>query len=150
MTISRWILLRMRNVSNKKLYKKSKYEFYVQHRFSESRAFYETMSKTKVKPESSQITWRMGVACCISKATRMQAHAHAFSLTPTPTHTHVGKHAQNNVILIAFPQHQWFLKGAWVLRCTYIVSLLYFLTWKRIIYPLICTERRSRKQVSPV
>ena len=54
--------------------------------------------------------WRMCVACWVSKATR------------APSHTHI--HTQKYLILIAFPQQQWYCESVSVLRYTYIVCIV--------------------------
>jgi hypothetical protein len=56
MTISRYILLRMRNVLEKKVQRKSKHTFYIQYLFSKNRAVYEIISKNMVEPEGPQMT----------------------------------------------------------------------------------------------
>ena len=56
--------------------------------------------------KNDDTTWRIRVACWISKATRARAHT------------------DQKVILIAFPQQQWFRESASVLRRTYIVCVV--------------------------
>ena len=65
------------------------------------------------------IIWRLSVACWISKAIRTYAPAHAHA----PGYPHARKHAHTDqyVILIVFPQQQWFSERASMLRYTYIV-----------------------------
>jgi hypothetical protein len=58
--------------------------------YSENRVVYEKMSKNVIKSETPHSTWRMRVACSISKATRAQAHAHA----PAPTHARTHAHTE--------------------------------------------------------
>ena len=81
MTISRWILLRMRNVSNKSRWE-SQNIFLCLITFSENRAVYEIKSKNVVKIERPQMTIRRRVACWTSKVTRLKAQARS----PAPTH----------------------------------------------------------------
>jgi hypothetical protein len=71
-----------------------KHTFYVQQLFSENRAVYEIMSKNMVEPEGTNdvTTWRMRVACWISKVTCTQAHAHAHA--PGNTRARAHTHAQ--------------------------------------------------------
>jgi hypothetical protein len=43
--------------------------------------------------------WRMRVACCIIKDTRVQAHAHGLAQHPPPhthTHTHIHTHTHTH------------------------------------------------------
>jgi hypothetical protein len=63
MIVSRSILLRMRNVSDKfaeeittNLHRKSKHTFNVQKLFSENRAIYEIIWKDTVEPDRPQLT----------------------------------------------------------------------------------------------
>jgi hypothetical protein len=85
--ISRWILLRMRNVADKN-FRENQNTFYVQFFFSENRVAYEIMWKNMVDPEATDdnIIRRMHIACC----------------TTTATDTHSGY-----VIFIAFPLQRW-------------------------------------------
>ena len=65
--------------------------------FSEYNAVYQITSKKVVEPERSQMTtWRLRVACAISKATRAQEHCRAphpnvrtHSPKRAPTHTEI-------------------------------------------------------------
>ena len=89
----------MRNVSDKKLYRKLKHTSYVQQLFQESRAVYKIVWKNVVDPDTAQITiWRMRIACWIKKATK--------------THSEY-------VILIAFPLQQSLYECPSVLRYRY-------------------------------
>jgi hypothetical protein len=63
MTISRSVLLRMRNVLNKSCRENQNTHFMFSIFFSENRAVYEIMSKNMVEPERPQTVWRMRVAC---------------------------------------------------------------------------------------
>jgi hypothetical protein len=56
MTISRWIILRMRNVSNKSCRENKNTIFTFSNFFSEDRAVYGIMSKSVVQPEWQQVT----------------------------------------------------------------------------------------------
>jgi hypothetical protein len=82
MTVSGWILLTVRNISNKPCREKSKHAFYIQQRFSKNLAVCVIMSKNVVVPEKPQI-WRMRVACRISKTTRAQIPPHPYTHTNT-------------------------------------------------------------------
>jgi hypothetical protein len=55
MKTSAWILLRMRNGSNKQ--RKSKHAFYVQYTFSENSAVYEIMWKNMVQPDGTNLQY---------------------------------------------------------------------------------------------
>ena len=57
--------------------------------FSENLTVYEIMSKNVVESGRQQTTRRMRVACCVTRATREQAHARAYALTYPPTHTEI-------------------------------------------------------------
>jgi hypothetical protein len=70
-TISRWILLRIRNVSNKSHRENKNVHFMSNNFFVENRPIYE-MSKN-VKLERPQMTLWRRIACWISKATRAQS-----------------------------------------------------------------------------
>ena len=70
--------------------------------------------------------WRMRFACSTSKVTRAQAHVQALGIPPHKhafmhAGTNARAHAQNYVILIAFPRQR-----ASVLLYTYIVCLVTF------------------------
>jgi hypothetical protein len=94
MTISRSILLRMRNVSNIICRENQNTHFMSNNFFFfENRAVYEIMPKNMVGPERPQIKIRSTrVVFCISQGAR--AHAHAFA------HTHARIHIQKYVILL--------------------------------------------------
>jgi len=80
-----------------------KHTFYVQLPFSENRSIYEIMSKNIVEPDTPQMTtWRMRIACWITKATN--------------THSQY-------VIIITFPLQQWLHERTSMLRCTCIGCL---------------------------
>jgi hypothetical protein len=84
--ISRSVLLRMRNVSDKSC-REDQNTFYVQKRFPENSEICEIMWENEVDPNRPQTTiWHTRIACWIPKATN--------------THSQY-------VILIAFPQQQW-------------------------------------------
>jgi hypothetical protein len=134
MTLSRWILLTMRNVSNKSCRENYNTHFVFRKFFPENRAIYEIISKNLVEPERPQMAIQQRVACWISKATRAQAHASARSSARAHTHTHTHTptrkhknalavaraHTLKYVIFIAFLQQQWFRESALILRYIYI------------------------------
>jgi hypothetical protein len=78
MTLSRWFLLRMRNVSNESCIENQNTYFMFSDFFPENRAVYEIMRKMWwSQMDRNDVTiWRVRVACGISTATR----------THTPTH----------------------------------------------------------------
>jgi len=89
-------LLRMRHVSYISCRGNQNIHFIPNNHFSENRALYEIMWKNIVGRDSPQMTiWCMRIACWITKATN--------------THSEY-------VILIAFPQQQWWHQSAPVLR----------------------------------
>ena len=92
-TVSRWIIYKLRNVSSN-CRRESRYICFMSDNiFSENLAVYEIMSKNMAEPKMSQIKiWRR-VACLISKAKRAQAHSRAPA--PTPTHTRMQAHARH-------------------------------------------------------
>ena len=85
--------------------------------------------------------WRIRVACWISKATCTYAHAHAHALGYPHARTRKHAHTGQYVILIAFPQQQWFRERASVLRYTYIVCIVRtfsFANWRKSLRCLPC------------
>jgi hypothetical protein len=111
MTISRWILPRMRNVSDKSCRDNQNTHFVFSNFFSENLAFYE-MSKNVVKLERLQTIWRMRIACSISKA--IHAKAHASARVPTPKHAFAYARAHTHTI------------------CTYCFSTATAVSWTRL------------------
>jgi hypothetical protein len=97
MTISCWIILRMRSVSNKSVRENQNVHF-IFHDFSESCAFYKIMLKNMLEPERPQTTIWWHVACWIGKATCAQAHS--SSRPPLLIHTHA--HTYRNVYYCFF------------------------------------------------
>jgi len=107
MTISRSVLLRMRNVSDKNCRENQKKAFYVQQLFSERRSVCEIIWKNigrarQVTGENTCITHRIRTECWITMATDIHSEY---------------------AIFIAFPLQQWLRERATMLRCTYIVLL---------------------------
>jgi hypothetical protein len=101
-TISRWILLRMRNVSNKSCRENQNTYFMFSNFFPRVVPF---MTMWEICAEDIEAVDNMVTArgILISKATRSQAH--------TPTY------------VVAFPRQQWFRESALVLRHTYVPSI---------------------------
>jgi hypothetical protein len=99
-----WIILRMRNISNKSCGENQNPHFMFNNFFSEDRTVYEIMWKNVVQPDRPQMTiWRMRISCW----------------TPKATNTH-----SQYVILIAFPRQKWLCERASMLRYTYIACLV--------------------------
>ena len=96
--ISRSVLLRMRNASDKHCRKKNTHTRFMSNNFSfppKNHAIYETVWRNIVELGRPQMTvWHVRIACWVSKA----------------TNTHLGY-----VILTAFPQKQWLHEGTTVL-----------------------------------
>jgi hypothetical protein len=110
MTISRWILLRMTNASNKSCRENQNTQFLFSYFFSENRAVYELMSKNMLKPEGPQTMWRLRVACWIRKATRTPAHAaplhpppHVRTISLSLSHTHALVKASERYVIRTLP-----------------------------------------------
>jgi hypothetical protein len=70
---------------------------------------YEKMFKNIVQLGRPHMTWRMRIACRVTKATNTHAE---------------------NLVLTAFPLQQWSQERASVLRCTYVACLVRVLTTK--------------------
>ena len=101
--ISRWILLRMKNVSGTRVRENLNTHFMFSNFFFKNCAFYEIMWKNVAERGRPQmIIWRMLNAWWI----------------PKDTNAHTGC-----VILIDFPLQQWLHERTWMLRCTFIVCL---------------------------
>ena len=91
--ISHWILLRMKNCSNKSCRENQNthFMFSAPHSSAESSVFHEIMWKSMAERYWSQMTiWRLRFACWIV----------------VTTHTHTNTHTEY-VILTAFPLQQW-------------------------------------------
>ena len=100
MVLSRSVLLRMRNVSDKRCTENqnTRFVFSKSSPPSPNRAILELVCKNIVEPDRPQMTiWRMRIACCI----------------PNTTNTH-----SDYVMLIAFPLQQRLHERASMLRCT--------------------------------
>ena len=108
MTTSRWILPRMRNVSNKSCRENQNACFmFGNFLFRKSHRLWDNVEKFLVESERPQTIWRMRVACWISKATRAKAHAlarastlrrmHAHACVHTHTHTHTHTHLHREI-----------------------------------------------------
>jgi len=97
LTISCWILLRMKNI-NDKICRENQNTHFTFSEFLKNCAIYEIIYKNMVEPDRPQIiVWHMRIACWISKS--------------TDTHS---------IMLTAFPLQQWLHEHAWMFQCTYI------------------------------
>jgi hypothetical protein len=107
MAVSRYVLLRMRNISDKICRVNEKAHFMFNNIFFfEIRAVYVIMLKKYGRAAQATVDStirRMRISCWLTKA----------------TNTHSGY-----AILIAFPQQQWLHDRASMLRHTYIASLV--------------------------
>jgi len=102
--ISRSVILRMRNVSDKSEKENQNSHFIVRKYSVENCAVYEIRWENMVQPDTPQLTiWRMRIACWINEA--------------TDTHS-------DYVILIDFPLQQWLHESASMLRYMYIACLV--------------------------
>ena len=97
--ISRWILLRMRNVSNKGFRENQNASFMFNNVFRKSFRLWDNVKKYG---RAGQATEKYG-ACWVTKATDTYLDC---------------------VILVSFPRQQWFGECAWRLRYTYIACLV--------------------------
>jgi hypothetical protein len=71
MIVSRSVLLRMGNVSDRRR-TENQNTFYIQKLFPQNRAVYEIIWRNKVDPDRSRMTiWHMRIACWIPKATNV-------------------------------------------------------------------------------
>ena len=118
MTISRLILLRMRNVSNKSCREHQDTCFISYIFFRRWCRLWDNVEEYGA--ERPQMTIRRRVACWINKATCAQVHSRVCTPTTTHTHTHTHTHA----IFIAFPRQQWFRECASMLRYTCTVCVV--------------------------
>ena len=86
------------------------------------------MSKNIVETEKPQMTSQYGAYTLRPGLARLYARISMHTPTRPGTHMHArkGKHAHTGqyVILIAFPQQQWFREGDSMLRYRHIVCLV--------------------------
>ena len=83
----RWILLKMRNISDESCRKNQNTHFMFNSFFPENRAVYDIMSKNMVEPDRPQMTIRrMCFARWITKATHTRKHTHTHTLRIFNTH----------------------------------------------------------------
>jgi hypothetical protein len=124
MTISRWILLRMRNVLDKTCRENQNTHFMFSTFLSIIVPFMRKCRKNWCRMRGHEMTvWCICVACWISKAKWARAcfclRTLSLSLSLSHTHTHTHKYG----ILIAFPRQQLFHERASILRYTHIACL---------------------------
>ena len=83
MTVSQWILLRMRNLSNKFVEKMKTHFIFNNFFFRKSRCLWDNVEKRGGAREATNdvTVWRRRVACWISKPTRTQTPTHPVTLT---------------------------------------------------------------------
>ena len=104
MIVSSSVILRMRNISDKRCRENQNTHYIPKLPPSENRVVYEIMWKNIVQPDRPQMKiWRMRIACWIPKATN--------------THSEY-------VILIAFRPQQWLHECASMLRYTHIACVV--------------------------
>ena len=121
MTISRWFLLIMRTVSNKKNCRENQNtHFMFSDVFQKSCLLWYVEKCGGARGATNYVTiWRIRVACWINKAT------HAQALT----------HADKYVIFITFSRQPLLRERASMLRSTYTVCLFpYSAAWTRLRY----------------
>ena len=147
MTISCWMIFRMRNVSNRSCRANQNTHFIFSNFFPKVD---EIMSKNVVEPERPQMTIWRPVACCIIKATRAQAHACARA--PTHTHAHVHAHTEIGSTFLLFHGNRGFVIAS---QCTpYVVGIMSdcLLGWtrglRRLNLPVIWLHRKRLRSMS--
>jgi hypothetical protein len=96
MTISRSILLRMRNISDKSC-TENQGKFYVQVNFF-IRAVYETMWKNLQSDQPQMTMWRMRIGCWIP--TVRNTHSEYVMITASPMQQHLQKTRFNVTLYI--------------------------------------------------
>jgi hypothetical protein len=102
LVISRWILIRIRNVSEKKVVEKIKHTFMLNIFVFQNLAVYQIMRKNMARSPQTKI-WRMRFACLLTKA--------------ADTHSEY-------VVLIAFARHQPYGESNSLLRYSTLPVLL--------------------------
>jgi hypothetical protein len=145
MTMSRWSLLRMKNVLNKSCRENQNTHLCYVSFFRKLHRLRENVEKCDgARGATNDVTtWRIRVACWMSKATRtlVLPDAHA------PGHPHLGMrtHTHTNRYTYCFPRQQRFRERASTLRYTYIACLLspYFSFPLLVIPPVMHTRPSS-------
>ena len=134
MTVSRWILVRMRNVSDKSCREHQNAHFVFNNVFRKPCLLWDNVeSVVGIEVTGDNVIRRMRFAFWVSKATCAHAHAHvhalAHPLTHALAHARTHTHTEKYVIVTAFPWQQWFPK---LVRITLYVHCVYF------YYVLLC------------
>ena len=116
MIISRWILLRMRNVSDKSYRENRKSHLIFSNFFPKPTPFFEIMWKNIVVPDRTQTTvWSMCIACWIPKARNV--HSEYVILIPFPRQQCL--HERDSVVILRCLSY-FLLK---LIICTYKVYI---------------------------
>jgi hypothetical protein len=131
MTISWWILLRIRNVSNRSCRKNQNTHFMFNNCFRKSCFLWDNVKKYGHKLQYGGAL-HAGLVPLNSRSTCQRPFTHTHTHTHSPTHTSTYAHtnalahtdAHKYARLTAFPPQQWFLERASMLRYTYIVCLV--------------------------
>jgi hypothetical protein len=128
MTISRWIIFRMMNVSDKSYRENQNTHFVFSSFFFPRKSCRLWDNVEKCDGDRETAIWRL-VACWICKATRAQAHASAReSTTHARTHTHAitntHTHTHTQICNTVLPLKQWFRERALMLRYSFIACLV--------------------------
>jgi hypothetical protein len=116
MIIPRWILLRIKSVSDRSCRGNQNTHIMINNFFFENRVVYEIMWKNIVQPDRPQMTTQYGTCALHAGQLRLQTHS-------------------EYVILIAFPRQEWLHERASILRCTYFAVLFMF---RFVLEPRIC------------
>jgi hypothetical protein len=119
MTLSDWLILIVRNISNKTC-RKNRNTFYVQWHFSKYHAVYEIMSKNIVESEQIQTIWHLSL---YSTHTHVHRCTRIHICMPSPTCARTYSHTQN-CNAYCLPWQQWFCEHTEMLHYTYIASLV--------------------------
>jgi hypothetical protein len=81
MIVSRWILLRLRNVSDKRCRENQNTHFMFKNAFPEDRAVYEIIWKYMVDPDRPQMIIQHGACLCRARYLRLETHSEYITLT---------------------------------------------------------------------
>jgi hypothetical protein len=118
----------MENVLDKSYRENKNTHFMFNNIFPENRTVCEIMSENVADTEGPQMTSQHGTYPLRAGLARLYARKRLHTPTRSGTHMHARarKHAHTGqyVILITFPQQQWFRERASVLRYTYIACLV--------------------------
>jgi hypothetical protein len=134
MTVSRWILLRMR-IFQLKLVENIKTDISrAVTLFRKSRRLWDNVEKCgEAREATNDVTvWRIRVTFWISKVTRVYARAHSHALGHLHAHTRSRAHTDKCVINITFPQQQWFANTPHCYVISTLPVLLFLVHCRRI------------------